>query len=60
MSCVDKDNDVRIYEFSSGKLIQILKGDDKRVETIAISNNGKYLVSSYMFSKKIIIWELYI
>lgn len=57
-SCADKDNDVRIYEFSSGKLIQMLKGNDKRVETIAISNNGNYLVSSYTYGKIIRIWEL--
>ena len=50
------DNEIRLYEFASGKLVALLKGHANVVERLAFSPDGRHLISG-SDDKTAIIWD---
>lgn len=48
---------IRIYDFSSGELIKLLKSHDSVVVDLEFSYDGKYLISS-SFDTNVIVWDV--
>ena len=51
------DNDVRLWNFSTGELIMTLEGHKKEVNSVALSPDKKFIISGSN-DKTIKIWEL--
>jgi WD40 repeat protein len=47
---------IRLYDFASGKLAELLKGHDNVINSLAFSQNGKYLISASADATAI-IWD---
>ncbi len=50
-------NNIRIFDFYTGKLLKLLKGHTDSVLDICFSEDGRYLISSG-YDKRVIIWDM--
>ena len=55
--CAGRCGEIRLYEFSTGNLVALLKGHENVVLGLAFSPDGKRLVSG-SFDKTAIIWDV--
>ena len=48
---------IRLYDFSTGKLLRVLKGHEDTVFDLSFSEDGRYLISGG-YDKRVIIWDM--
>ncbi len=51
------DNEIRLYDFASGRLVALLKGHENVVDGLAFSPDGRHLISGSK-DETIIIWDI--
>ena len=55
--CMGKCGGIRLYDFTTGKLVGLLEGHNNTVYRLAFSPDGKYLISG-SFDRDAIIWDV--